>query len=153
MMNTIPILKGLHPGIVLENELKKRQLSKGQFALSIHEFPQTLSAITHCKRGMNTALALKIENALGIEEGYFMTLQVYYEIKQEKLKQQQTHPDLSKLRTVLFWDTDIQKINWHTQKNAVIRRVFERGNEKEQSEIVNFYGQEAVDKVLNRNSA
>ena len=47
---------------------------------------------------MNTALALKIENALGIEEGYFMILQVYYDIEEEKRKQNTEHPDLSKFR-------------------------------------------------------
>lgn len=33
---------------------------------------------------MNTSPALKIEEALGLEEGYFMILQVYYNIEQEK---------------------------------------------------------------------
>ena len=86
MKQEISILKGLHPGFVLEQELKKRKLSKGRFAISINEFPQTLGAVTRGKRNMNTPLALKIEQALGIEEGYFMTLQVFYEIKEEKRK-------------------------------------------------------------------
>ncbi len=67
---------------------------------------------------MNTSLALKIENALGIEEGYFMILQVYYDIEKEKINQNTEHPDLTKLRPVLFWDTKIEKINWNKQKNA-----------------------------------
>lgn len=146
----LTILKGLHPGIVLDHELKKRKLSKGRFAISINEFPQTLSAVTKGKRNMNTPLALRIEKALGIEEGYFMTLQVFYEIKEEKRRQQQhTHPDLSILRPILFWDTKIEKIDWQQHKNAVIKRVFERGNEQEKKEITRFYGQETVDDVLN----
>ena len=36
---------------------------------------------------MNTPLALKIENALGLEEGYFMILQVFYDIEEEKKRQ------------------------------------------------------------------
>ena len=149
MMNEIAILKGLHPGIVLEQELKKRKLSKGRFAISISEFPQTLGAVTNGKRNMNTPLALKIEHALGIEEGYFMTLQVFYEIKEEKRKHQHDKPDFSKLRPILFWDTKMEKIDWQQQKNAVIKRVFERGNEQEKNEVIRFYGSAIVDGVLN----
>jgi addiction module HigA family antidote len=149
MANEISILKGLHPGVVLERELQKRKLSKGRFAISINEFPQTLSAIIKGKRSMNTSLALKIEEALHKEEGYFMTLQVFYDIKELKRKSKEaSSPDLSLLRKVLFWDTDINKIDWERQKIAVILRVWERGNEEERNEIVRFYGKEVVDAVL-----
>src|SRR5690606_13171278 len=110
MLNEISILKGVHPGIVLERKLKERKLAKGPFALSINEYPQTLGAITKGKRGMNTALAMKIERALGLEEGYLMMLQVFYEIKEEKRRQQEnSSPDLSRIRRGLFWDTDVTK--------------------------------------------
>lgn len=149
MEEEISILKGLHPGIVLERELKKRKLAKGQFAHSINEHPQTLGAITKGKRNMNTALALKIEHALGIEEGYFMILQIFFEIKEEKQKQYAgKSPDLPKLRSILFWDTQMEKIDWQKQKRAVIQRVFERGNEQEKQEVNRFYGKAIVDQVL-----
>ncbi len=150
MKNELSILKGLHPGIILEHELKKRNLSKGRFAISINEFPQTLSAVIMGKRSMNTKLALSIEHALGIEEGFFMTLQVFYDIKEEKQRQEQVaQPDLSILRPILFWDTKIEKINWQNHKKAVIRRVFERGNLQEKQEITRFYGKETIEQVLN----
>jgi len=149
-MNTeISYLKGLHPGIVLDRELKKRNLPKGRFAMSINEYPQTLGAIITGKRNMNTSLALRIEHALGMEEGYFMTLQVFYDIKEEKLKAiKNLKPDTSKLRPILFWDTQMDKINWTTQKEAIIKRVFERGNEVEKEEISRFYGIETINKIL-----
>jgi len=149
MKSDLSILKGLHPGFILERELKLRQLRKGNFAISLQEFPQTLVSIMKGKRKINTALALKIEKALGFEEGYFMILQVYYDIEKEKRKQDSGHPDLSKLRPVLFWDTETDKINWSKQKNAVINRVFERGNDEEKNEIIRFYGYETVNYVLN----
>lgn len=153
-MKTIPdIIKGIHPGFVLERELEKRKLGKGQFAIAAGEFPQTLTAITKGKRRMNTPLALKIEKLLGMEEGYFMVLQVYYDIEQEKKKNNRvenskTAPNPAKLRKVLFWDTDISKIDWEKQKNAVVRRVFERGNEEEKKEIIRFYGRGEVQSIL-----
>jgi plasmid maintenance system antidote protein VapI len=149
MINQLSIIKGIHPGFILERELRERKLKKGPFALSLQEFPQTIVSITKGKRRMNTALAMKIEAALGLEEGYLMILQVYYDIEEENGKRNLRHPDLNKLRPVLFWDTDIEMIKWERQKNAVIKRVFERGNEEEKIEIIHFYGKGIVDEVLN----
>lgn len=148
MAPDIQIIKGIHPGIIIERELKKRAIPKGRFALSIKEFPQTLGAIIKGKRRMNPALSLKIEKALGFEEGYFMVLQAYYDIKEEKRKYRTT-PDLSKLRSIIFWETDIDSIDWQEYKDAVIRRVFERGNSMEKAEITRFYSAEEIEKVLN----
>jgi len=150
MDSIISIIKGIHPGIILERELKKRNLAKGRFALSINEFPQTLATITKGKRRMNPALSLKIEHALGMEEGFFMVLQAYNDIEQEKKKQAiNYHPDLTKIRPVVFWDTDLNSIDWDRNKPAVIKRIFERGNEMEKYEIIRFYGQNIVNKTLN----
>lgn len=153
MKTNINTIKGIHPGFVLERELEKRQLRKGQFALSLGEFPQTLTAITKGKRKMNTSLALKIENLLGIEEGYFMVLQVYYDIELEKKKQNKFQknitPNIELLRPILFWDTDMNKIDWQKQKRAIIKRIFERGNDIEKNEIKRFYGTETINSILN----
>jgi addiction module HigA family antidote len=147
-MNQHQYLRGIHPGIVLERELKKRKLSKGKFALSIQEYPQILGAITKGKRKMNTPLALRIEDALGMEEGFFMTLQVFYDIKQERQKQQLSDiPDIKQFRPALFWDTNLKKINWISQKKAVIERVLERGTLSEKKEIVRFYGKTEVKRI------
>lgn len=145
MNQELEVLKGIHPGIILDRKLKERKLSKGRFALLIKEYPQTLGAITKGKRNMNTPLALKIEQELNLTEGFFMTLQIFYEIKQEKHKLlEKTHPDLSKLRQGLFWDTDMMKIDWHRQRRAVIQRVFERGSSEEKAEITRFYGDSEI---------
>lgn len=102
---------------------------------------------------MNTALALRIENALGIEEGFFMMLQVFYDIARQKNQQASAaHPDLAKFRPALFWETDLNKINWQRQRSAVINRVFERGNTEEKDEIIKFYGQEVINAVLQSNT-
>jgi plasmid maintenance system antidote protein VapI len=144
----LSIIKGIHPGLILERELKLRHLHKGPFAISLQEFPQTLVSITKGKRRMNINIALKIEKALGIEEGYFMILQVYHDIEEAKKSQNKEHPDFTKLRRVLFWDTKIDNIDWEKQKTAIIKRVFERGNEIEKKEMIRFYGQENVDNIL-----
>lgn len=145
MDNNLIFIKGIHPGLILARELKKRKLAKGKFADSIHEFPQTLVSIMKGKRRMNPALSLKIEKVFEFDEGYLMTLQVFYDIEQEKKKQGLNYsPDLSKIRSVIFWDTDINRIDWEKNKSSVINRIFERGNEIEISEIIRFYGKSKV---------
>lgn len=97
---------------------------------------------------MNTALALKLEKVLDLEEGTLMILQVYYDIKREKKKSEKERPDLSKIRAVVFWDTNLHAIEWNRQYKAVIRRIFERGNKEEKAEITKFYGKEKIKQVL-----
>lgn len=147
-MSNLLKYKGIHPGIVLDRLLKKRALKQRALAMAIDEHPQTLNAITKAKRNLNTALALKIEKQLDLKEGELAVLQTYYEIRKEKEKQTNHTPELSLLRTSLFWDTDIDKIDWSKQYKAVINRVFERGNDTEKKEIKRFYGKQKVDEVL-----
>lgn len=149
MDTTISIIKGIHPGIILARELKKRKLAKGRFANSINEHAQTIATISKGKRRMNVGLSLKIEHTLDMEEGYFMLLQTYYDIEREKKKSvKKSHPDLSKIRPVIFWDTNINKIDWEKNKIAVINRIFKRGNKQEMDEIIRFYGKNRVDSII-----
>ncbi|MDD2797606.1 MAG: hypothetical protein PHV20_03340 [Bacteroidales bacterium] len=149
MDTSIEMIKGIHPGIILERELKKRNIAKGSFAKSINEFPQTIATITKGKRRINPALSLKIEKSLGFEEGYFLILQAYHDIEIEKQKASKDyHPDLSKFRKVVFWDTKMEKIDWIKHKSAVIERIFERGNDIEKKEIIRFYGLYSISSYL-----
>lgn len=150
MNREINILKGIHPGIYLDRMIREQHLKKGQLALAVNEYPQTLTTITKGKRNMNPLLALKLEQALGLEEGTLMILQVYYDIAQLKKKQQIANPDLDKFRKIIFWDTDMKSIDWNRQYKAVILRVFERGNQQEKNEIIRFYGKEKVMQVLHK---
>ena len=77
-----------------------------------------------------------------------MTLQVLYDIKKAK-KKLSNQPDLSKFRTALFWDTNIEMIDWEKQKKAVIKRIFRRGDATEKTAITDFYGIEIINNVLN----
>ncbi|HCS19154.1 MAG TPA: plasmid maintenance system antidote protein [Bacteroidetes bacterium] len=140
--------KGIHPGIILERELKKRSIKQRPFALAISEHPQTFNAITKGKRKLNTALALRIEKELQMEEGTLVILQSWYDIHIEKEKQQNIGPNMSILRKALFWDTDINQIDWAKQFKAVIKRVFEKGNDKEKAEISRFYGNAKIKLAL-----
>lgn len=145
----INLLKGIHPGIILERELKKRKMSKRSIALSIGEYPQLLGDITKGRRRINPDLSIRLGDALGFDEGFFFILQAYYDIEQQKKKRaEKKQPDLELFRPVLFWDTDINSINWEKSKVSVLKRVFERGNEKEIQEIIRFYGEKEVQTII-----
>ncbi len=139
-------IKGIHPGLILERLLKNALINQRQFAISVGEHPQTLSAIIKGKRRMNIELSLKIEEKLNLDEGYLMSLQVFYDIKQSKIDVNYK-PDLSVMRPVTFWDTTIDKIDWKQMKIGVIKRVFSRGTDLEKKEIYRFYGKKEVERV------
>jgi addiction module HigA family antidote len=151
MLPEISKIKGVFPGAVLSRELKKRGLESKQFALSLGEYPQTINAISKGRRGITPALSIKLGEKFGVSAEYFMILQACYEVekkKQENLLKNQAKPNMEILKKVLFWDTDIDKIDWQRQKRAVIRRIFERGTETEIKEIISFYGEKTVAETL-----
>jgi len=77
-----------------------------------------------------------------------LLLQAYYEIKREQQKGNSVEsPNLSIIKKTLFWDTDINNIDWKSQYKAVIQRVFERGNDDEKGEILRFYGKDKIKEV------
>ena len=136
--------KGIHPRIMLERLLAKKGISQRSLSLSIAEHFQTFNTITRGRRNLYTALALKIEEKLGLEEGTLAILQTYFDIIEEKQKKVDNTPNLALIRISLFWDTDITMIDWNKQYKAVIRRIFERGSEIEKQELIRFYGEEKI---------
>ena len=61
---------------------------------------------------------------------------------------QKEHPNLKEFRKVLFWDTDLDKIDWTAHKRYVVNRVFSRGNEREILETIRFYGKNSISPLL-----
>jgi len=147
MKSKIDLLKGIHPGLVIAHHLKKLNMPKGRFALSINEYPQTLSAVISGKRGINLPLSLKMEKALGYDEGFFMILQIYYDVAKSKQERDATpQKEPPNLNPILFWDTKIEHIDWQKHKQYVIRRVLERGNQEDKDQITKYYGIELVER-------
>ena len=143
--------KGIHPGVVLDRELAKKGLKKRPFALGLNIYPQHLNELTKAKRGITAELAIKIDEVLGLEEGTMFLLQAHYELKRARLKMQ-SRPDFKVLRKALFWDTNIEQIDWQKQAAWVIKRVFERGDDQEKNEISRFYGKEKICQVTGNDS-
>ena len=150
MLPKIEQIKGVHPGYILERELRERRLTKKAFAASIGEYEQVIGEVTKRRRRINPVLSLKIDKALDTPQlGYFMLLQTYYDlVLAEKELNSNIHPDLSKFRKILFWDTDFDRIDWIKNKRFVIERIYSRGNKEEIEELICFYGKKDVDRVI-----
>ena len=145
MIPEINKIKGIHPGAILRREINSLGIKGKDFANKIGEYSQTLSAVLNERRSINPLLSIKIGKELGIDNDYFMILQASYDVQQkQKENSHRNTPNLDIIRKVLFWDTNFDEIDWIKNKRAVIRRVFERGNEIEIKEIIRFYGKDNV---------
>ena len=123
MLPDINRIKGIHPGVILKWEIKKRGLKNKDLASMVNEHAQTISAILKEKRNINPNLSIKLGESLGVDIDYFMLLQASYDVKKLNAKTiEATTPDLSNIRKVLFWDTDYSKIDWMKNKRAIIKR-------------------------------
>lgn len=74
----------LHPGEVLGEELDGRDIFQKDFAQLIDLRPSHLNEIIKGKRHISALVALKLEKHLGIDAGFWMRLQVDYDLKQAR---------------------------------------------------------------------
>ncbi len=138
-------IKGIPPSAILKRELKNRNIKSKELADSIGEHKQTISAILNGRRGINPSLSIKLGHFFNIDEDYFLLLQASYDVKKIKQKEYLSQkPNLKLIRKSLFWDTDFDNIDWQKNKRAVIKRIFERGNEQEIKAILSFYTKKIV---------
>lgn len=151
MLPEISRIKGIiHPGAILKRELKMRGMKGNELAELVNEFKQTISAILNERRGINPGLSIKLAQQFGVDETYFMYLQAIYDVNRELelLQKEKRTPNLRKFRKVIFWDTHFDQLDWEKQKSAIIKRVFERGNDREIREIIAFYGRQTVEQII-----
>ncbi len=140
MLPNFNSVKGIHPGAILKRELKRRNLKSNELAKSIDEYPQTINAITKERRGINPKLSIKLGKYFETKYDYFMLLQASFEVSKALETQHPIpHPLKEKFRIALFWDTDIEKIDLAKNKNFIIKRILERGNEKEIQALIDLY--------------
>lgn len=150
MLPELNKISGIHPGLILKREMDKRGIKNVELASGLNEHAQTIGAIIKCKRKINPQLSVKLGERFLIAPDYFMQLQASYDVKKYQAKRAQKTPDLEILRKILFWDTEIETIDWEKYKDSVINRVFQRGNDQEKKEITRFYGSETVQNCLNK---
>ena len=150
MLPKLAKIKGVHPGAILRRELKIIGLKGSVLASSIDEHKQTISAILNKRRDINPKLSIKLSKRFGVDEDYFMILQASYDVKITAESEIKNTPNINNIRKVIFWDTNINKIDWDKNRKSIIKRILERGNEKEINEIISFYGRKIISKDVKK---
>ncbi len=148
MLPEISKIKGIHPGALLKRELKILGIGGTELAEKINEHKQTISAILNERRGITPSLSIKLAKQFDIADDYFMMLQAGYEVRKATEEDKKATPDLTRFRKALFWDTNIQKLDWQKNRRAIIKRILERGNKKEVETMIAFYGKDTVVKEI-----
>lgn len=144
-INTIPARA------ILKRILLKKGITQKKLAEDTGILRQRINDYITGKRRISAEVSLKLEKALDITiPGFFYKIQsnhdLYLAIQAEQLKQ---HPDYSLFRKCLFWDTDMEKLNWESNKKWIIQRVFEYGNDLEIKATIHYYGENVVTTNLN----
>lgn len=81
-------------------------------------------------------------------KGFFYIIQANHDIYDALGTYDTPTPDITKIKKSIFWDSDISSIDWNANRKAIIRRIFEYGDESAITEIIRFYGNEIVTATL-----
>jgi HTH-type transcriptional regulator/antitoxin HigA len=84
--NTIIPHKATHPGLVLIDELKSRNISQKDFALDIDMQPTMLNEIVKGKRAITAEIALLLEKTLDIPAVFWLNFQTQYQLDEARIK-------------------------------------------------------------------
>jgi hypothetical protein len=55
---------------------------------------------------------------------------------------------LSKLSDYLFWDDNINLLDPNIDRNLILERVFSRGTENDEKEVLNYYGTNSIKNTI-----
>ena len=133
---------------VLKRIMQKERLSQRELARRSGIVPQRINDLLSERRRITADMSIKLEKALVIPHtGYFYIIQANHDVYLVE-KQLQTHPIANTFRKELFWDTDKSGLDWVSNRQWIIQRVFEYGNDKEILATIEFYGKATTLKTL-----
>ena len=82
--NNLDPLQPTHPGEVLKEEIECRGISQKELSRQTGIAYTTLNEMLNGKRAITTEYALLIEAALGIESGFWLRMQMDYDVQTAK---------------------------------------------------------------------
>lgn len=143
-------LSSIPCGAILNRIMTKEGISQSQLAERSGIVRQRICDYLANRRRITVEASLSLEKALRISiEGFFYRIQANHDIYtfMQKLAIK-NRPNLEHFRKAVFWDADIEKLDWGKNRKWIIRRVFEYGGEEEIFETIRFYGKENIKEVL-----
>jgi len=97
--NIIPF-EATHPGTVLLDEIKARNISQKDLAHELSVLPTFLNEILKGKRAITADFAILLEKSLGIAADYWMRFQSQFDIDKAKLKEK----NIRKIELIEIWN-------------------------------------------------
>ena len=88
-----------HPGIVLLDEIKARNISQKELAHELGVLPTFLNEILKGKRAITADFAILLEKSLGISADYWMRFQSQYDIDKARIKEK----NVNKIKVIEVW--------------------------------------------------
>lgn len=74
----------LHPGYILADELKERNIHKSAMAVKLGIYPSHFNNIVKGNRNITANIALKLESETGIGANFWLHLQMDYDLNIRK---------------------------------------------------------------------
>lgn len=139
----------LDAGSVIKYFLNKKGITGKQLAEQSGLTPQRVSDFANNHRRITAEISLKLEKAFGIDHrGYFYLIQCNHDIYLAVKNRPAPTPCLANIKKQIFWDSDINVIDWQSNRRQVIQRIFEYGDESAIKEIIKFYGATTIKSTL-----
>ena len=137
-------------GAILDRIRTKEHLSQRELASRSGIPYQRINDFIANRRRISPENSLRLEKALGVDfQCFFYQAQTNYDIYMAtKQLLEMPSPDRSKFRKTLFWDTDLDALDWQHNSEWIIHRVFDYGNATEIKEAIRFYGRKKIIDVL-----
>ena len=85
-MNDCQLCYSVHPGSILQEELKERGIKQKDFAKEIGMKAPHLSALIHGNRNITTSIASRLEAVLAIPASIWLNLQNRYDLSKNQEK-------------------------------------------------------------------
>ncbi len=82
--NNLTPVEPTHPGSLLKEEIEYRGISQKKLSTQTGISYTVLNEVLNCKRPVSTEYALLLEAALGIEAGFWIKMQIDYDIQTAK---------------------------------------------------------------------
>ncbi len=140
MISRFEIYKGIPIGTIIKRDLKKRGFSQKMLSEAILIPYPTLNKILNNHRLIKCTDAEKIESFFNYEPTLLIRLQDYLIKKNKDRKKIDTFGSIPQIRKCVFWDIDINTLDWLNHKNYIIQRAKKYANKQEIQAISNFYG-------------
>ncbi len=141
--------------LIIKKDLRKRKLSQKDLARIIGVSEDELNHALNGKSCFSKQQAASIDRFFGYEESFTIRLQMIATSKKSKVDSKKLNSkidsvntsednpsldyEIPMVRSCVFWDIDMQSLDWIRHQKFIERRIAQYGNQEEKIAIARFY--------------